>query len=242
VDAKGPPESFRAALAAEGLALEVAQLDLLDRYLRLLEDANRSLNLTAVRGGAEAWHRHVLESLALAAHLGDADSVVDLGSGAGLPGLPLAAVLPSKTFALVEATGKKARFLESAAADLGLGNVTVLPRRAEELGRDAAHRERHDAVVVRAVGTLAELVELSLPLLRVGGRLLAVKGARAEQEVSAARTALAELGGRPAESRPLLPAGGGESVVVEVLKERPTPDRFPRRTGMPHKRPLGGRA
>jgi 16S rRNA (guanine527-N7)-methyltransferase len=234
-----PPDCFEKARLAEGIELPPERLEVLSAFVGLLLKANRDLNLTAIRDPDEAWLKHVLESLALARRVEDCSSVVDLGSGAGLPGIPLAVAMPDTNFVLIEATGKKARFIESSCAELGLGNVSVLPVRAEQAGRSAGHRGRHDAVLARAVGSLAELVELGLPLLRIGGRLLAVKGGRAPEEIAAADHALTELGGRLLGSTPLL-KGGGESVVVEVLKELPAPEKYPRRSGMPHKRPLRG--
>ncbi len=231
------PAGFEAAMSAEGIELTSAQSEALARFVDRLLEANRTLNLTAVRDPDEAWLKHVLESLALARRIEDCSSVIDLGSGAGLPGVPLAAAMPDTNFVLIEATGKKARFIESACAELGLENVSVLPARAEEAGRSPDHRERHDAVVARAVGSLAELIELGLPLLRIGGRLLAVKGGRAPDEIAAADRALTELGGSLLGSSPLL-SGAGESVVVEVGKDLPTPEKYPRRSGIPHKRPL----
>jgi 16S rRNA (guanine527-N7)-methyltransferase len=233
-----PPATFTAALAAEGIQVSPGQMALLGRFLELLLEANRSFNLTSVHDPAEAWHRHVLESLALARLLRPAMRVADLGSGGGLPGLPLAVALSDARFVLIEATGKKARFLGDAAAELGLGNVEVLNIRAEDAGREAGRRGDFDAVVARGVGSLAELVELALPLLREGGQLLAVKGARADQEVEAAGRALELVGGELRGADPLLPAVGGDSVVVRVEKTGPTPEKYPRRPGAPRKRPL----
>jgi 16S rRNA (guanine527-N7)-methyltransferase len=225
-------------LAAEGIEVSGGQLELVGRFLGKLLEANRSFNLTSIDDPAEAWRRHVLESLALARFLRTAMTVADLGSGGGLPGVPLAVALPGARFTLIEATGKKARFLEEAAAALGLDNVEVLARRAEEAGREPGLRAGFDAVVSRAVGRLAELLELALPLLAEGGRLLAIKGARAGEEAQAAGRALELLGGELLAVEPLLPAAGGDSRVVVVAKTGATPEKYPRRAGVPRKRPL----
>jgi len=232
------PDGFREALARERIALPAGGIASLAAYLEMVLEANRSFNLTAVREPAEAWERLILESIAAARFLTAGESAVDIGSGAGLPGIPLAIAMPGCRLTLVEATGKKAGFLEAAARRLGLGNVTVLNVRAEEAGRRPGLRGAFDTALARAVGELAELVELALPLLRVGGRLLAVKGRGAAGETELACRAMELLGGELAGISPLLPATGGESVVVEVRKSAETPEKYPRRAGMPHKRPL----
>jgi 16S rRNA (guanine527-N7)-methyltransferase len=233
-----PPAKFLVALAAEGICLPPASLEALASYLGLILETNRAFNLTAVTDPEEAWQRHILESLALARMLRRGEAVVDIGSGAGLPGVPLALALPDCRLTLLESSAKKAGFLAKTAAALGLGNVTVLHARAEEAARRPGLRGAFDAAVSRAVGSLAELVELSLPLLRVGGRMLAVKGKGAGDEAAAAGNALELVGGSPGRLLPLLPAAGGESQVVEILKDRGTPEKYPRRAGIPKKRPL----
>ena len=166
-------------------------------------------------------------------------SVVDVGSGGGLPGLPLKMARPSLALALIEANRRKAAFLVQAVAQLGLTGVEVLPRRAEDVGRDPIHRERYDVAVARAVASLPVLVELCLPLVAVGGRMLAMKTPVAG-EVDSARAAIERLGGRletvaaaPSEART-------RGQVVVVAKVAPTPAEFPRRPGVPGRRPLAG--
>jgi len=186
------------------------------------------MNLTAITDPAQAWERLVVESLRLLdAHaFAGGEAIVDIGSGAGIPGIPLAIALPAATVVLVEADQKKAAFLRDAASELGLERVAVEARRAEDLGRDAAHRERYDVAVTRAAAPAPVAAEYSLPLVRVGGWLLAQ--AR-PADWAAARGAVEALGGRP--------RGVREGVVV-VEKTRPTPAPYPRRAGLPAKRPL----
>ena len=160
------PESFLAEAAEAGLQFDPGDLDRLRGFLNLLYEANARMNLTAIREPAEAWSRHVLDSLTLLPMVATAEarSLIDIGSGGGAPGIPLAIVCPELEVGLVETTGKKARFLEETAATLGLDNVTVFNDRAERL---AAHgepqRERWDLVTARAVGRLPVLLELTLP-------------------------------------------------------------------------------
>ena len=178
------PDTFKAEAASIGLEFEDGDLERLSDFLDLLYDANARMNLTAIRDRDEAWHRHVLDGLTLvpwiaaahekAAARGGSPSLIDVGSGGGLPGLVLACVQPSLPITLVEATGKKARFLEEAAKRLGLDRVEVLAERAEVVGRDPRHRERHDLVTSRAVGPMPILAEYLVPLARTDGLVLAV--------------------------------------------------------------------
>ena len=234
-----PPE-VRAAIEALGVELETEDAPRLQAYLQLLLEENRRINLTAIRDPVAAWRRHVLDALSLvgplasvAASLDRPMRLADLGSGGGVPGLVLACVMPEVEFTLVEATGKKARFLERAAATLELSRVSVVAERAEALGHDPSHRERFDAVLARAVGPLRVLLELAMPLCRVEGVLLAVKGERATEEIEAARKALHALHAGVAAT---LPTETGTIVVVE--KRRATPRRYPRPPGTPANRPL----
>ena len=231
--------------AAWGVALSAEAVTGLGRHWELVQEAAGRFNLTAIRDDQEALVRHYLDSLVLLAAGGPWPAtglLVDLGSGAGFPGIPLLLALgPGWRGLLLESQGKKAAFLEAAVAELGLGHrVTVEARRAEEAGRDERWREQADVVVARAVAPLNVLVEYGLPLLRVGGRLWAYKGPRVEGEWEGAARAAPLLGGRLAGRRDLdLPGGAGRRVLVEIVKEGPTPPAYPRRTGLPARRPLG---
>jgi 16S rRNA (guanine527-N7)-methyltransferase len=192
----------------------------------------------------EEWHGLVAgtpddlvaDSLVLLDHLGEARTLVDVGSGGGLPGLPLKIARPELDVTLVEADQTKAAFLVQAAARLGLSGVEVLARRAEDVGRDDRYRERFDAAVARALAPMPVLAELCLPLVRVGGRLLAQKTDL--DEVEAARHAIALLGGA-LESVQRAPSTARHSGVVAVVaKVSPTPDAYPRRAGVPSRKPL----
>lgn len=231
-----PTPEFLAAAEALGLAFDPGDLERLERYLGLLLEANQRFNLTAVIDPAQAWMRHLLDALTLVPILEscEAERVIDVGSGGGVPGIPLAIVRPSMAMTLLEATGKKAAFLEATAQALGLDNVTVLRERAETAGQDHRRwREQFDAVLARAVGPLPTLLELTLPLAKVGGLVLAIKGEKAPQEIEAAKQALHALHARVIES---LRTPTGTIVVVE--KERKTPRLYPRAAGEPKRKPL----
>jgi 16S rRNA (guanine527-N7)-methyltransferase len=218
-------------------------LDAVQRFVALLLGANRRLNLTRVTDPDEVARLHLLDSLAVLPIIDAAapDAVIDLGSGGGLPGIPLALARPEVGWTLVDSVGKKATALQGFVEALGMHNVTVLAERAEALGQDPRHREGYDLVSARACAPLPVLAELALPLLKLGGLLLAWKGPIDERddEVRRGRAAIGQLGGGRLE---ILssghPALGGHRFVT-VRKEGPTPARFPRRPGEPGRRPLG---
>ncbi|MGH7903521.1 MAG: 16S rRNA (guanine(527)-N(7))-methyltransferase RsmG [Candidatus Dormibacteraceae bacterium] len=180
----------------------------------------------------------VEDSLVLLDHLGDARRVADVGSGGGLPGLPLKIARPDLELVMIESNRRRAAFLVATTARLGLAGVTVVGLRAEDAGREPSLRETFDAVTVRALAPMAVLAELCLPLLRVGGRLLAMK-VEAMAEVTAAGPAIRELGGRLLAVAAAPTAARSRGQVVVVAKVAPCPDRYPRRAGVPARRPLG---
>ncbi|MEX0741151.1 MAG: 16S rRNA (guanine(527)-N(7))-methyltransferase RsmG [Phycisphaeraceae bacterium] len=232
------PQSFLDDCKTVGLSLNDETIQMLGRYLHLLLETNKKFNLTAIKEPEQAWRRHILESLALLPFLEGATTVIDVGSGGGLPGLPLAIASPERRFTLLDATGKKARFLETAVAELGLTNVTVLNDRAETAGQSPQHRQRYDVAVSRAVGPMNVLLELTLPLVQVDGRFIALKGAKAEAELRDAGDALVVLGGGEVEAYEALPNLEDEAVVVVVYKLATTPPEYPRRPGQPKQEPL----
>ena len=176
------------------------------------------------------------DCLVLLAHLGDARRLVDVGSGGGLPGLPLKIARPELQVTLIEADGKKAAFLVRACAELGLAGVDIVDRRAEDAGRDPLYREAFDVAVARAVAAMPVLVELCLPLVRVGGRLLAQK--TEGEEAGGAARAIEILGGAPPVIAKAPSAARRSGTVVIVEKVRPTPGAYPRRAGLPARKPL----
>lgn len=173
--------------------------------------------------------------------LTSAERVADIGSGAGLPGLPLAANLPQTSWDLIESTAKKCRFIENAVEEMELENVTVRPSRTEEFSSDSEGREVFDAVTARAVGSLATTAELASPLLRSGGYLLIWRGARDQQaEAGFERIALDQFALETVEVRPVSPYPASRDRHIHLLRKNgPTPKGLPRRPGMASKRPFG---
>jgi 16S rRNA (guanine527-N7)-methyltransferase len=219
------------------------QLAAFELYARRLMKAGLRTNLTSTRDREAVYRRHFVESLALLRVLQERDLIrspaIDVGSGAGFPGLPIKIARPDVDLTLVEATGKKARFLESIVAELGLATVTVVDARAEQLAHNPVHRGAFRLALARAVAPLPVLLELTLPFLSMEGVLAAPKGGAAQRELRASANALAELGGAIEAAPPMeLPLDGPQQTVIIVRKTGPTPERYPRRPGMPSKRPL----
>lgn len=226
-----------------GIDLNGEQVERFRTYYDELIAGNETVNLTAVTGREEVQTRHFLDSLAVASALptnvlDGTDKLLDVGTGAGFPGLPLKIAYPRIDLTLLEATAKKTAFLNHVVDKLGLEGVTVVTGRAEEEAHEPEMREQFEAVVSRAVARLNVLTELCLPFCVVGGVMVAQKGPQVEEELCQARTAIQTLGGC-ADDRDMLiapPVGVGTLVIIE--KHRPTPANYPRRPGIPSKRPL----
>lgn len=234
--------TLRQGAAQFNLILTEAQLAAFETYARELIDWNRQVNLTRIAAPNEIAVKHFLDSLSVAVglcKLPPGARFIDVGSGAGFPGLPLKIALPHLQLTLLESTGKKCRFLEHVAGVLALPDVTVLNARAEEAGRRPAHRARYDVAVARAVAALPTLAEYLLPLVKVGGRAVAQKGQDPAAEVKSAANALGILGGKVVETRPVdIPGLEGERHLIVLQKSKPTPKIYPRRPGLPAKKPL----
>jgi 16S rRNA (guanine527-N7)-methyltransferase len=230
-----------------GLDLTPEQLRLFDRYAVLLLSIGRRAGVTAIATRERVEQRHFVESLSVAkalldAHIFDETSeseVLEVGTGGGFPGLPVKILLPQLRLTLLDARERTAAFLREVLRSLGIEGVEVVTARAEDAGRDPAYRERFDVVLARAVAPLPVLLELALPLLHLGGHLAAPKGSGALREIAASERALDVLGGGIVSSEPLeVPGGVYNQRLVIVRKMHPTPARYPRRAGIPKKRPL----
>ena len=236
-------EDELAALPDLASRLPADALDRLEHYVALLLDANRRVNLTRIVEPGDVARQHLLDALVALPILDELAPrlAVDLGSGGGVPAIPLAIARPRIRWLLVDSVARKARVLDGFVEALALGGVTVAAERAEDLGRDPRTRERADLVTARACAPLPVLVELALPLLRVGGELLAWKGPlnATDPEVRRGRTAAGEVGGGMLRITEAGVAALGGHSFVRARKQRATPARFPRRAGEPARRPLG---
>lgn len=226
-----------------GLTLTPRQQQAFELYKKELLAWNARFNLTAITDAEGVQIRHFLDSLSCLLAINDFGaglSLVDVGTGAGFPGLPLKILHPTLRVTLVEATGKKTEFLRHIVDLLELRHVTVVHARAEQVGQDPQHREAYDWVTARAVSALPTLAEYMLPLCRLGGYCLAQKGEDAAAEVSSAETALYLLGGQLNRLVPVeLPGLAETRHLVVIDKVARTPTKYPRPSGRPAKRPLG---
>ncbi len=235
-------ELLKAGAMEWGLDLSPEQMEAFELYYHELLIWNEKVNLTAITSYEEVQVKHFLDSLSclqvLAAFPAEM-SCIDIGAGAGFPGLPVKIARPAMRLTLLDATGKKVEFLRQMVALLGLSGAEVVKARAEEAGRRPEYREGFQVALARAVGDLAVLVEYALPLLELDGVFVAQKGRDVEREVEAAEPAVNILGGRIQEVRAVrLPGLESPRHLVVVRKVFPTPPAYPRRPGIPGKRPL----
>ena len=238
---KAIDEFARQAQSMLSLELSATQLAQFEQLTGLLLDWNTRMNLTGITEPADIALKHYLDSLTALKVLTKAgrSRLLDVGTGAGFPGLPLAIVLPQLRATLLDSTAKKLRFIEEAGRALGLDNIRIVHARAEDAGRDDAHRGTYDFVTARAVSRMPVLMECTLPMTKRGGLVIAMKGASAHEETRAAAKAISTLGGKLAgidEVR--LPNLENPRFLVMVRKVGKTPRRYPRQAGAPSRDPI----
>lgn len=223
-----------------GCSLAPEQIIAFQVYSDELVAWNKRTNLTAITESEAIEVKHFLDSLSCLQALprGDGLRVLDVGSGAGFPGLPLKIARPDLRLSLLESVGKKVSFLQHIVQRLGLADVQILEGRAEDYGRQPEQREQYDVVLARAVAELRVLVELTLPFCRVGGVVIAQKRAGIDEEMRSAARAIDLLGGALGATIPVDLPGVEPRQLLVLDKVAPTPPRYPRRAGMPEKRPL----
>jgi 16S rRNA (guanine527-N7)-methyltransferase len=236
-------EKLAAGAAELGIHLSPEQLDQFETYFHELVLWNQRANLTSITSYGEVQVKHFLDSLTVCLAVGDdlngAAKIIDIGSGAGLPGLPLKLVFPESKVEVVDSVGKKTAFLDHIIEMLCLEGVAVHTSRAEMLGQEPDMRESFDLALVRGVAKLPLLLEYALPFCRLGGKVVAWKHGDLERELAEASHALEELGGKLVGIYPVELEGLTDNrVVVAFEKVASTPARYPRRTGIPAKRPL----
>ena len=235
-------EEILAARADEaGIPLTAEQIGQFLVYHEMLLDWNTRMNLTALTAPEDVAVKHIIDSLTAydAALFDGARTLIDVGTGAGLPGIPLAVYAPHLTVTLLDSLNKRVRFLTEVTAAMGLPNVRCIHARAEEAARTAEHRAAYDIAVSRAVARLPVLLEYTLPFVRVGGTLLALKGRAYAEEQKEARRAAEVLGGGRITARPVhLPGLDDVRAILTVTKERQTPAAYPRGGGAPTRRPI----
>jgi 16S rRNA (guanine527-N7)-methyltransferase len=216
-------------------------METFQQYMRLVLDWNKKINLTTITDPERFVERHFVDSIACCGwrEVRTAQTIVDVGTGAGFPGVPLAIVWPDKEFLLIDARRKRIRVLDEILTILSLKNIKTIHGRAEDLARMDMYREAFDLCVSRAVANLAVLVEYGLPFVRIGGWMLAYKGTEIEKEADAATNAIALLGGRLARTYDVvIPSCSLQHKILSVEKIAHTVETYPRHAGQSKKNPL----
>ncbi len=227
------------ALRKLGIEYDDELLGKFRAYMEGVLEWNEKVNLTAITDRDEFINKHYIDSLACAgqSEILNAQRIIDVGTGGGFPGIPLALIYPEKEFVLMDSLNKRLKIIAELCGEIGIGNVTVLHGRAEELAQKADYRESFDLCVSRAVANLATLSEYCLPFVKPGGYFMAYKGPECEAELSEGKKAINVLGGTVTEIR----AAGLEEFshnIICIKKIRSTPAKYPRKAGTPSKQPI----
>lgn len=234
-------EVLKKAMAAYGMTADEGQFNAFSMYYEQLMEWNQKINLTAIVDPEGVAVKHMIDSLSCYERdvFPTGCKVVDVGTGAGFPGLPLKIMHEDQQLTLLDSLNKRVKFLTELSGALGLKKVQVLHRRAEEGARDQILREQYDVATARAVARLRVLAELCMPFVRVGGYFVALKGAQYEEEILEAKRAISVLGGRIARVKPVtLPNLEDVRAVIYIRKIKKTPFMYPRKAGTPEKNPL----
>lgn len=234
-------EEFYNLLAEQGFTLIETQKHQFERYFELLVEWNEKINLTAITEKSEVYLKHFYDSIApvLQGYIPNEPlNLLDIGAGAGFPSLPMKIIAPNLKVTIIDSLNKRINFLNLLAEELGLSDVHFYHGRAEDFGQDKAFRAHFEVVTARAVARMQVLSELTIPFLTVGGKLIALKASAADEELADAKNALALLFSKVIDSKTYqLPNGDSRNMTV-VEKKKETPNKYPRKAGMPNKKPL----
>lgn len=234
-------EQFTEALAAKGIILTAEQRQQFELYFRLLVEWNEKMNLTAITEEGQVYNKHFYDSVSAAFYFPfqEVQSVADIGGGAGFPSIPLKICFPHLQMTIIDSLNKRITFLQNVCKELALTGLYPVHGRAEEMGQEKAYRESFDLVVARAVARLNVLAEYCLPFACVGGHFVALKGSDISSELNEAKKAIKTLGGKTKKVETFeLPEEAGERNIVIMEKVETTPKGYPRKAGMPAKKPL----
>src|SRR5699024_2441750 len=232
-------KEFILTLEKQGINLTNQQLAQFEQYYELLFSWNKKVNLTSITDKEEVYLKHFYDSISPAFYFSFEGNLCDIGSGAGFPSLPLLITNPETSVTIVDFLEKRIYFLEELVTKLELDNVNLIHARAEDVGKDSKYREKFSVVTARAVARMSVLSELCLPLCKVGGSFIALKGANAHEEMKAAANANKILGGETVAEHTLhLPIENSERTIIQVKKTKHTPKKYPRKAGTPAKTPL----
>lgn len=228
-------------LDRKGIPYNEDMIKKFDAYRGGILQWNEFVNLTAIRDPEEFTVKHFIDSVACYdfPQYADAEEVVDMGTGAGFPGVPLAILSPEKKFVLIDSLNKRLKIIQDLCQNIGINNVVTIHGRAEDLGKDAKHREKYDLCVSRAVASLNVLCEYCLPFVKPGGSMIAYKGSDAEKEIVEAKKAIRILGGEIDDMVEVsISEKASEHKILIIKKIGKTPSKYPRKAGTPAKEPL----
>ena len=235
------PQEFYQLLAQQGIELTDRQKDQFERYFELLVEWNEKINLTAITEKNEVYLKHFYDSIApvLQGLIDNQElKLLDIGAGAGFPSLPMKIIYPQLDVTIIDSLNKRINFLKLLAEELKLDKVHFYHGRAEDLAQDKAFRAQFDLVTARAVARMQVLSELTIPYLKVGGKLLALKASNAPEELDEAKNALNLLFSKVQDNLSYALPNGDPRFITVVDKKKETPNKYPRKAGMPNKRPL----
>ena len=235
------PETFYTLLAEQNINLNDLQKKQFERYFELLVEWNEKINLTAITEKEEVYLKHFYDSIApiLQGLIENQEiKLLDIGAGAGFPSLPMKILYPQLDVTIIDSLNKRINFLTLLAQELELENVHFYHGRAEDFGQDTNFRAQFDIVTARAVARLQVLSELTIPFLKVGGKLLALKASNAPEELTEAKNALNLLFSKVEDNISYTLPNGDPRYITVVEKKKETPNKYPRKAGMPNKRPL----
>ena len=235
------PQEFYQLLIQQGIELTDRQKDQFERYFELLVEWNEKINLTAITEKNEVYLKHFYDSIApvLQGLIDNQElKLLDIGAGAGFPSLPMKIIYPQLDVTIIDSLNKRINFLKLLAEELKLDKVHFYHGRAEDLAQDKAFRAQFDLVTARAVARMQVLSELTIPYLKVGGKLLALKASNAPEELEEAKNALNLLFSKVQDNLSYALPNGDPRFITVVEKKKETPNKYPRKAGMPNKRPL----
>lgn len=234
-------KKFEENLNSLGIKLTEKQQNQFLRYYELLTEWNKVMNLTSITDYDEVCEKHFVDSLCIvkALDLTHVDNLIDIGTGAGFPGIPLKIVFPHLKITLLDSLNKRIRFLQAVTEELGLEEVETLHGRAEDFAKDSAYREKYQLCVSRAVANLAVLSEYCIPYVMPGGKFVSYKSGEIEEELNQSEKAVRLLGGKAANTEKFcLPGSDISRSLILIEKVKQTPKKFPRKAGLPAKEPL----
>ena len=237
------PEQFVQELSKRNFKLNENQINQFNQYFNSLIEANKHVNLTRITAEDDVYLKHFYDSitplLTFSTVFKSSSSLCDVGAGAGFPSIPLKIMMPELQVTIVDSLGKRLNFLQGLITQLNLKNVALVHGRAEDVGQNKQYREQFDMVTARAVANMAVLSEYCLPLVKKNGNFIALKGPKAEDELKLSQKALTTLGGKAIALKELqLPQSTEDRTLILVKKVQPTPKKYPRQAGTPHRKPI----